>query len=641
MNSIISSLGKMAASQSVQPKSGQVLKGKVVEMMPGNRAVIQVGKQQVQAQLEAPLTKGKAYVFQVMGKEEGMMRLKVVSQAQTGEKLDVQALLQRLGMKATKHNVDVIKALLKSDTPFQTSDVKTALSLLQKSEQKPVAKQVLIEMIQKQLPVKPAVFQALMSQKMHQVTSLMQKIETIETPRTMGDQKVQALIQNLKGAPPALSKIESSVAKILTEASAKNPTSFQLFQKAGLISPNQTFDQFQKIWSQWSEAGARSSSPAASGNESITPKQLTQMVQQSSNQPPLPASINQMTDALKQLFDRQLPVTKGEQQALSRWTEQLSRYVQPESRANSTPALTDQSRQKWLNDHQLLQKKNTVQKLMPLLPESTKSAVQQVTRQVPQIIEGTQPVTNSIRQAAEALRQLQSSQLTQNQRASLTEWVSRLASDFSPQIKDSMLMKLKAMVDLSGIQDEAVMRQAVQANETLVKEASVKSLLLQSMQDPETQIRPETARQMVSLLNGIQLSAHSETQQSINLSLQFPGDLVGATEDIQMNMDGRKTKDGEIDPDYCHIVFFLNLENFEETVVDLNIVDRRVAVTVYNHYDVDPSVNTFKPNLEEGLKELGYQLSSLQSRPFRSDASQEQKATMEEEDGEEGVDIRI
>lgn len=647
MNPSISSLGKMAQTQNVQPKSGQVIKGKVLELTPGNRAVVQVGKQQVHAQLETSLTKGKSYVFQVMGTEEGMMSLKVVSQAKgMAQSHDVQQLLQGLGLKSTKLNMDFLQTLLKTDTAFQTADLKQALALLQQADQKPIAKDILMVMMQKQYPIKNSVFQALFAKKTTELTQLMQQLQPSHPPQTLTDQKVQDLIANLKGSPPVVSSSESSAAKVLTEVMTNNQTSFKLFQKAGLVDSRTTFNQFQQTWNQWVSQGESSMVGETSlelRNPSMnTPKQMLQVLSAShqSAQSPMPASMEQMGLAMKNLFDQQLPMTKSEQQALVRWTAQLAKLVQSQTGQENALPLSETSRQKWASDHQLLVQKQSFQKLLPLIPETGRTRFEQLTGQLSKVLEQrTPPVTQGMREVTEVLQRIQSNQLTHTEKASLTEWVSRLASDFSPTTKDSILLKLKAMVDLSGVQDEAVIKQQSTSDDVQPKESSLKSSLLQSLQDPQSQIRPETARQMISLLNGIQLSAHQETNQSIQMAIQFPGDIIGATSDIQMNMEGRRTKEGEIDPDYCHIVFFLHLENFEDTVVDLNIVDRRVGVTVYNHHDVDQVVEEFKPMLDDGLKQLGYQLSSLQSKPIEEEISA--SSTTSIPNREEGVDIRI
>ena len=637
MNPSISSLGKLLNTQqaTAAPKTGQVITGKVVELMPGNRAVVQVGKQQVQAQLETSLTNGKSYVFQVTSSDEGMMQLKVISQQKgMAQNLDVQQLLQRLGMKATKLNVDFLNGLLKTETPFQTGDLKQALSILQQSGQKNVAKDVLMQMMQKQYPMKPSVFQAIATKQTTEVTQLLQQLQPTKTPQTMTDQRAANLISQLKGAPSTVSTTQSSMLKVVGEVVTNNPTSFQLFQKAGVVNEDASFSRFQQTWNQW--AGTKS-------GKALPSLQQTQQLMSKASQtpPPLPTSIENVAQGMKWLFDQQLPMSKSEQQSLTRWTSQLTRLVDSASTGQSAPILTESSMQKWAVDHQSLQEKQSFQKLLPMLPESKRPVMEQVIRQLSQQMEQKTPVaTPAMREVAEALQQIQTSQLSQNQKASLTEWVSRLASDFSPSIKESILIKLKAMVDLSGVQDESILKRAAMSEEGMTKEPSLKSTLLQSMQDPQTAIRPETARQMVSLINGIQVSAHQETNQTIQMAMQFPGDMIGATSDIQMNMEGRKTKDGEIDPDYCHIVFFLSLEHFEDTVVDLNIVDRRVGVTVFNHHDVDSVVEEFKPSLKEGLNHVGYQLSSLHVKPIEANAQATQTSN-QVSTGDEGVDIRI
>ncbi|WP_079480207.1 hypothetical protein [Halobacillus salinus] len=642
MNPSVSSLGKLASTQSALTKSGQVIKGEVLELKPGNRAVVLVGKQKIQAKLETPLTKGKSYVFQVMSEEGGATKLRVVSETKgIAERLDLQQLLKGLSLKSTKLNKDFLQSLLKTNVSFQTQDLRQALTLLQQAENKAAAKDVLLQLMQKKYPVKPAVYQALLSKKTTELTQLLKQFTTSESPQTSNDQRVQKLVASLKGVSSAVSSLESSVAKILTEVSKDQKTSFQLFQKAGIIQHKQSFTQYQREWNQWASHESLDAKTSSQGMKSLSFKEILHLIQSPNTTPPIPASLDQMAQDMKRLFDLQLPLTKTEHQALNRWTSNLEKLgSSTDTRQAGISLFTDSAKHKWSADHQLLHKNQSFQKLLPHLTESERSAFEHVTRQLPKLLDHQLAMNQPPREVVQALRNIQSMQLTQVQKASLTDWISMLSDHLSPSVKDSMLIKLKSMLHLSGIQDESMMKQAVLNDEPPIREGSLKSALLQSMQDPHTQIRPELARQMVSLVNGIQLSVHQETTQTIQMALQFPGDLVGATEDIQMNMEGRKTEKGEIDPAYCHIVFFLQLENFEATVIDMSIINRRVGVTVYNHHEIDPVVEEFKPMLKDGLTALGYQLSSLQRKPLQNEMSK-RHSTQGDRRQEDGVDLRI
>ncbi|MGP4075587.1 hypothetical protein [Halobacillus sp. K22] len=101
---LISSLSKLVQQLEVRAslKTGQVINGKVLELLPQNRAVVQLGAQQVKAQLEVSLTKGITYLFQVSSTDQ-KIQLKVMSElGETYGKSTVRQLLDKLGIKSTK-----------------------------------------------------------------------------------------------------------------------------------------------------------------------------------------------------------------------------------------------------------------------------------------------------------------------------------------------------------------------------------------------------------------------------------------------------------------------------------------------------------------------------------------------------------
>ena len=199
---------------------------------------------------------------------------------------------------------------------------------------------------------------------------------------------------------------------------------------------------------------------------------------------------------------------------------------------------------------------------------------------------------------------------------------------------------MKAMMSRIGFNDEHVLAKAFKQAEAPVQtESSLKTLLLKGLSEG-SEVKAETANRLINLINGTQLASYSDNPQTLQITLQFPGDFIGALKDVHMNMEGRKNDDGQIDSDYCHVMFYLHLSQLEETIIDLNIVERRVSVVVYNE---NPALEKlFKPyqkKLEEGLEIAGYELNSLRAR-VTNEASKSTDSNKQEE-AEEGVDIRI
>ena len=175
---LISSLSKLVQQPDVRafPKTGQVINGKILELLPQNRAVVQLGSQQVKAQLEASLTKGKSYLFKV-GSTDQKIQLKVITQlGESQGNSTVKQLLNELGIKPTKENRLLTSQLIKKSIPFQGSDLKQAAALYQRADDKKAAREILIQMLQKQLPIKTSVYHALHTKRMDSLTQTMKQV---------------------------------------------------------------------------------------------------------------------------------------------------------------------------------------------------------------------------------------------------------------------------------------------------------------------------------------------------------------------------------------------------------------------------------------------------------------------------------
>src|SRR5690606_7640696 len=73
-----------------------------------------------------------------------------------------------------------------------------------------------------------------------------------------------------------------------------------------------------------------------------------------------------------------------------------------------------------------------------------------------------------------------------------------------------------------------------------------------------------------------------------------------------------KNKNGQVDEDYCRIIFYLQLKKLRETVIDVNIQNRVINIAVYNETHI--SQNQLSPYialLKQQLEAKNYKLSSV------------------------------
>lgn len=140
---------------------------------------------------------------------------------------------------------------------------------------------------------------------------------------------------------------------------------------------------------------------------------------------------------------------------------------------------------------------------------------------------------------------------------------------------------------------------------------TLKGLLLQLVSaDDNSGAQHQT--KLLHLLQGLQLQSVNETPTNIQVMLQLPAERLGLVKDLKIEMEAKKNDEDKINPDYCRILFYLELGNLKETVIDVNIQQRSVSLTVYNNIQgIQGIANLFKDKLGENLANLNYRLTSI------------------------------
>ncbi|RST75472.1 hypothetical protein D4T97_009545 [Siminovitchia acidinfaciens] len=205
------------------------------------------------------------------------------------------------------------------------------------------------------------------------------------------------------------------------------------------------------------------------------------------------------------------------------------------------------------------------------------------------------------------------------------------------QGKDA-LTRIKQSIRQMGLFSE----HAIIHNRDVNGAETLKSLLIQylSRLDVKTNhIARHAAEQLLHRMDGQQLlSVDSGPVQQIFFDL--PIDLYGHRTDLTMQWEGKRREDGKIDPDYCRIMFYLDLVNLDKTVVDVKIQNRITNITVINESsEIKAIAGVLIPNLKKRLKDLDYELSSVH---FKQPARQKMKKWQDiGSKPYSGVDIQI
>ncbi|MYL70959.1 hypothetical protein GLW00_08850 [Halobacillus litoralis] len=618
MNHIINGLTRLSthAPLSAELKSGQLIKGKVIQSLQDNKVVVNLGKKSVEAIVSQSLMKGSSYLFQIEQVEPSLL-LRAVSRSEArSEQLDHASLLKQIGVKVNKDNLSLMKAIVNLKVPLNKKDLVQAFSLVQSSSNQPFSRDLLLHMVSRKMPIQPSVYAAL---SMKYTVEYSQALSDVEhqlggKSLSLSDEKILSMIRTLRAEPnpyadrDALNRLSSKLAQ-------GSQVTFHLLKKATLIDNKHTLSSFQEEWSQ--------NNPAMDT---------------------LPFSKRRVAVSLHQLLLNQLPLTASENQTIKQWmntSEKILSLWAPQPSDSDFSMLPRQIRSHWSETLRKMVDQKILARITPHLQESTKVFMDKaVTFSDQSQIEKPPFTRTEFSSFVATMQKLFGKQLSMEQQKLLVESLHALSQHVSVSDKDKMWIQLKAIVNETGFNDEHFLARALEKGDVPVQsESSLKSLLIKAANEG-SEVKADTANRLINLINGTQIASYQDNPQTLQIALQFPGDFLGALKDVHMNMEGRKNEDGQIDSDYCHVMFYLHLSQLEETVIDLQIVERRVSVVIYNEKpELEKLFKPYQQKLEIGLEKAGFELNSLKARVTK-EVSKTPGSNINEE-GIEGVDLRI
>lgn len=318
---------------------------------------------------------------------------------------------------------------------------------------------------------------------------------------------------------------------------------------------------------------------------------------------------------------------------------------------------------RFLLKEQLPLTKETIQSVFSILQNSMdletdqKVAKELLARRLPL----TKEIFNSVKSA---LSDDQMFQLVQNLKNELSNWNRENPTKTSKQLEQAIheLMTLgketnlengkdvaqlfKQMISKIGLNYENEIKQSWRQEnfQEVEKDQIMKGLLMKLLDENSSSSIKHATEQVLNKITGIQLLSQDvgEIQQYV---MQIPIHLSHKMTDLTVQWNGRKKENGQIDPDYCRILFFLELEHLHECMVDLHIQNRIINITVINDMENIKDISSkFIPPLKERLHELNYHLSLVQFLPMKDSEKNTVKKThslFQTPSQTHGVDIRI
>lgn len=648
-------------------RPGQIVQGKILKIYPNNRAELQIGSQRMVAQLEAPLVVGERYHFQVANTKD-VVELKVIGTNLKNASLqNATQLLNDLNIKTTRPTVQFVQMLINEKMPFTKAELQQAIQLLERSNGSSDAQRVLFEMIGRHLPITDAVFNALFVKRLStissQFTSLMKVLQNSQGSSEANQQLLNQLLQLTNGKFATENSvvqllqnyiyqgnIDSFLSQLLQNQSqiveqmqrllnllpndSSLLTPYNVERAKIIINQMQTSNDVKQLLlsmlqhdkSQFLNLVRSFSNPNTFGqlnsylsNESIQQQFLTHInefiqlsgltYEHTANEKILNLMPVNIENILTQLTLQKEQIQQQVRSFLNRWLHFYSN--------NNIQSMS--------KEEQTLFKQQVQNDVIRLLPQEQRQAVLNVLQQ-----------NDSVERVWQLLQTLSRHETFEQINTTLTQLnANKINVNMTNQLSEVRGLLQSLQIPFASSIHNDVSEQLQQ---------TIKGQLLQLIQQNDTSLG-ERAQQVVHFINGLQIHSVHETNHFIQASIQVPGERIGLNSDLYMDFESRKTEDGKIDPNYCRILFFLNLASLKDTVIDMHVQKRLVTLTVYNDHEIEHLSRPFYKPLRDGLEKLDYQLSTIRFKRLIERTKQTTEATSQmfhsEEQKHGGVDFRI
>lgn len=640
-------------------------------------AEVQIGSHKLVAKLEVPMKAGDAYYFQVSAVKPEL-QLKIISgplQGTEGQGRQLGSLLEAMQLPKTAEMQSLVAFAMKQKLPMTREQLLAAEQLMKlvPRAQLPEALATIQKLIDVKLPLTDAHFRSVFGvQAKEGLQTLFQSFSTaLSAEQAISPQVKEAILASLGritqpfGQATGGAILGQAILTLLNpgETAETKFNVLQLLKNADILPARTSLANIQQVLtsllteggserplptlagaSQASQATAQnretSQTPSAvplttAAESKATPVQAAPTESPKANVAPAPnqpAALGQATTSvLQQLVGllRQVAASPPDQAAIQ--FEGAKALLANEnsltgSQRNELTAIIDRVAQAQPSPGNTA---NFVQQLSQAIYRI--SAQQAITEPFSPVtvLQGTERLESVIR-LAERSDNPTIQKMVQNAEASIANAIDGKA------MKDA----IQSIIRSFGLQYEAELLSKEPDIARLAE--SLKPQLIALMRDSSmSPVLRETAEAIVMRMNG-PLIQSGETGIQHQLVMQVPLELFGRKIDSTLQWSGRMKEDGKIDPDYARILFYLDLESIEKTVIDMQVQNRVVSVTVFNDEDGLRAIGApLQTRLKNGLSEAGYTLSGVFFKPFAEEVKPEaKKASPIQTDGQ-GVDFRI
>ncbi|MBM7603339.1 hypothetical protein JOC75_001309 [Metabacillus crassostreae] len=196
-----------------------------------------------------------------------------------------------------------------------------------------------------------------------------------------------------------------------------------------------------------------------------------------------------------------------------------------------------------------------------------------------------------------------------------SDFINKIATEMTSSFtKDEVLTNFLSLEKQLG--HVKLFSQVMNGSEDKNNIQSLKELLIIASKEVDLPVLKEQMEHLVQRLHGHSLLTqdHGPTQQ---IFTQIPLFFLDHQSDLTIQWEGKKQKDGSIDPSFCRIFFYLQLPKLADVMIDVQIQNRIMTISITNdHKDLKEFVLRKTDLLKQSLAEMNYQLTSVTVKPI-------------------------
>lgn len=623
---------------------GQMVHGQIKQLFPGQMAEVQMGGQKVFAKLEVPMKAGDSYYFQVNAVKPEL-QLKIISgplQATEGQARQLGGLMDAMQLPKTPEMQALLAFVMKNKIPMTRESLLEAEALLKgvPAAARNEALASLQKMIELKLPLTENIFRSLLGvetkEGLHSVLTSLRNALALDN--TVTPQVKDAILSALeKMAKPFAQATGGALLgqSILTLLDRAVPgenrfATLQMLKSAGILPERTSLANLPQVLASLisGESAVRPSNALPASQSAVVPQaplvsspfvqQVLTMLRQMGEAPPAQQKVQ--LESLKALIASDQGTNAQQKMML---TAMIDRAV------NAQPIAL--SPMKFIQEFSQAITRITAENAVAT-PFQTSTLADGPKEQLLTLLgqQGTDRLTTLL-QRAERSDNPAIQKMVQTVEAAVASMIDGKA------VKDA----LQTVIRSFGLNYEASLLGKDPDFGRLA--AMLKPQLLALMHDPSVSAAlREAAETVVTRMNGPLLQSGENGVQH-QLIMQVPLEFFGKRIDATLQWNGQMQKDGKIDADFARILFYLELDSIKKTIIDMQVQNRVVMVTVFNADDTLKSIGggPLQERLKEGLESTGYKLSGVFFKNFSEEERilQNQKKVMKID--EQGVDFRI